>query len=120
MSTKKIAIAGTVLAVGAVFAPISAQAYSSGCAADHACIYDNADYVGLLSQRVGNRGVADVTVGQNDRMSSWANKTTYNGAWYWDAGGQGWCEPMASRTEKNYVGWFPNDTLSSWKTNGLC
>lgn len=56
----------------------------------------------------------------NDKTSSWINNTGGEAAWYQHANGSGKCHTMTRFSNNNYVGWWDNDTLTSWRTNHGC
>ncbi|WP_407639827.1 peptidase inhibitor family I36 protein [Austwickia chelonae] len=56
----------------------------------------------------------------NDRLSSWANRSKTRAAAYRDANGGGWCMNMAPEGKSGWVGEQWNDQVSSWRTNGGC
>lgn len=111
------------LALGAAYVvtgPQGAHAGSNLCDANRVCIYDRADWVGLLGQRSAGGGLVNVSSGANDLTSSWENKTSTNARFYEHADGKGFCVEMTKRLEDNYVGDAYNDKLTSWATNGGC
>ncbi len=98
----------------------SAEAGSNLCPASTACIYTDNNYVGLLGTKSGGSGLSNVSSGANDKTDSWENKTSRNGAWYYDANAGGNCHNMTSGTQNPNLGVFPSDELSSWRMNGSC
>lgn len=110
-----------VLTAGAIASTMPAQAGSSYCPSKRACIYLDANYVGLYGQKSGGSGLSNIAWADNDKMSSWENKTTRNGAWYYNSDGNGTCKDMLKGNERSYR-WLDgvNDKLSSWRMNGSC
>lgn len=98
----------------------SASAALSEVPRGYVGVFKNADYGGLLGYRSGGGGLRNMSPVANDEMSSWTNKTSYAGAWYVHADGQGACYTMNSWTDNRYVGYWFNDQASSWRTNGAC
>ncbi len=110
---------GIALTLSSLILAPSALAYQSSCAAARACLYDNANYGGWLGQRAAGNPLENISTANNDRMSSWANKTSSNGAWYEHRDGGGFCRSMWRYSEAN-VDWGVNDRASSWRVNGAC
>ena len=106
------ALAGAAL----VTVPTASTAGSSLCAGARVCIYDDANWVALLGSRAAGGGNANVSTANNDRMTSWENKTKTNARWHID----GTCRNMAKSSELYYVTSTYNDKLTSWATNGAC
>lgn len=106
--------------VGGVGLAPAVFAGSSLCAAKKVCIYDHADWVGLLGSRTNGGGAVNVASNTNDMMSSWENKTTGHSRWYSAADSSGTCRSMWALYEFNFVGSADSDRLTSWATNGAC
>ncbi|WP_169795380.1 hypothetical protein [Kribbia dieselivorans] len=86
-----------------------------------ACVYVDANWVGMFKYKWEGSGLTNVSNGDNDVMTSWENPSrTRNGAWYEDASGGGACHNMLAQRESSYVGWLSNDTMSSWRMNDAC
>lgn len=98
-----------------------ANAGSSLCPSKKACIYLDANYNGLYGQKSGGDGLTNIPWENNDKMSSWENKTSRNGAWYYNADGGGTCKDMHKGSQNSY-GFLDgvNDKLSSWRMNASC
>lgn len=105
---------------GVVLAPVPAQAGSSLCPASKVCLYDNINFSGLLGFRRARQGLMNISHVNNDRMSSWHNRTRYTAAWYYDADGKGTCRNMIPYTENPWVNRENNDKLTSWRTDRGC
>ena len=110
--------AGTVGAAVAV--PGTAFAGSNLCGPNLVCIYDNANFGAMLGSLGPGYARRDISAGNNDKLSSWENKTGTNAAWYEHGGGGGQCHNMLAYRESSYVGFWDNDEASSWQTNGSC
>ena len=109
-----LAAAGVVGTAGAAIAG------SSLCPAARVCIYVNDQFVGLMTYRGAGGALANLSSNLNDQMTSWENKTSTNGAWYYDINGGGTCRDLYSNSENSNVGASDNDQMSSWRTNGHC
>ena len=110
--------AGFLVAVLTVAQP--AQAGSNLCPASMVCLYGDQSFVGLLGYLSGGQGLHNVSSGANDKMSSWENKSTHDGAWFDDADAAGTCHNIFALSESPWVGLLNNDKLTSWRTNGHC
>ena len=122
MKSKKFILSvctGTAVVASGLIVAAPAMAYQSGCPSARACLYDNANFGGWLGQRSAGNPLENISVANNDKMSSWANKTSSNGAWYEHTNGGGQCRSMWRYSEAN-VDWGVNDTASSWRVNGSC
>lgn len=124
MRISKTAVAAgalLALATGAIASTEPAHAGSSFCPSKSACIYLDANYSGLYGKKSGGSGLSNIPWENNDKMSSWENKTTSNGAWYYNSDGHGTCKDMLKGNQRSY-GWLDgvNDNLSSWRMNGSC
>jgi hypothetical protein len=53
----------------------------------------------LLGTKGPGAARTNVSSGANDKTDSWENKTTGNGAWYYDVNGGGQCATMKARTQ---------------------
>lgn len=104
---------------GSVIATAPAMA-AELCPTNKVCLFDSRDYASLLGYRSGGLGLANMSAGANDKMSSWKNRTIYTGAWYTNANGGGSCYNLNANTNNPYVGFAFNDKASSWKTNRGC
>ena len=119
MKIKNLAI-GCTLAASSILAVPTAQAADWECGGNLVCIFDHANYGGFLGSRGSGIGLMNVSRNANDKTSSWINNTWSNAAWYHDANGQGKCHTMTQQSRNNYVGFWNNDRLSSWRTNRGC
>ena len=123
--SRKTRIALTVVGAGllslAALAP-TAQAGSPLCPGyTNACVYLDAGFNGLFGTKQAGSGLTNISTTNNDRMSSWENKSRTLGAWYANRDGGGACRTMYAVSEASYS-WLDgiNDTMSSWKMNGSC
>lgn len=123
MFTFKHFFSAAVVVAGAlaVTPVLSSQAALSDCPSARVCVFQSAGFSGaLLGYRQAGVPLQDVSLPNNDRMSSWGNKTTTNARWYQHAGGGGFCLTMAAGGTNSYVGDGYNDQMSSWATNRGC
>jgi hypothetical protein len=121
MNGVRLAVSAAIIGAGLIAsAPTIASAGNPLCSANRVCIYDSADWVGLLGERAPGNARVNVATAINDKTSSWENKTTTNARWYEAANGTGQCHTMNANREDNFVGLTDNDTLTSWATNGAC
>ena len=97
----------------------AAFAYVSPCANNTACLYATTNYQNHIVGQYGGYGLMNIVISRNDSMSSWANKTSRNAAWYEDTNGGGFCRNMPRYSELN-VAWADNDKASSWRTDRGC
>jgi Peptidase inhibitor family I36 len=111
-----VAIGSAISGAGVV----AAQAYPASCTSGQVCLYDNVGYGTELGWRGTGFHLQDISSGNNDRMSSWSNHTTSDGAWYQNPGGGGYCFTMAHLTSDSNVGALWNDQASSWKGDSSC
>ena len=118
--SKKIVGGVAALALVSGGASVALAATPSLCPSSKVCLFDRADYTSLMGYRSGGYGLANISPTNNDRMSSWANKSSSHGAWYMHANGQGSCQNMNAGARVAYVGFWFNDEASSWRTNGPC
>lgn len=120
-SRVQVMVLTALLAAGAFMLPVTAsQAGSVLCPAGTACIYVDPGFIGLIAYRQGGQGVQDVAPHEDNKTSSWENKSSQNAAWYDQAGGGGNCFRMDMGTEVSSIRWPSYDKLTSWKTNGTC
>lgn len=119
MAIKKSLVAMTV-ALASISVPPLASAYSSECGNNLVCLFDDANFGRLLGSRAPGIGLMNVSHYANDKTSSWINNTWTDAAWYKDANGQGVCSTMTRKPLENYVGFWSNDRLSSWRTDHGC
>lgn len=119
-SKSKKVFAGLLIAsaLGAGAAP--ATAALSECPSGTVCLFKDSNFSGLLGYRSGGNGLVNISYANNDEMSSWANKSNWDAAWYSDANGGGSCYDMDSQSTNSYVGYWFNDRASSWRTNTGC
>lgn len=123
MKIKKLCASLAVVAAGFGFAqPAQAalQAAPKKCGGNLVCLYAHADYGGFLGSRRAGLGLMNISPKANDKMSSWINRTTRNASWFEHTNGKGKCYTMRQNSINNFVGWPPNDTASSWRTNRGC
>lgn len=112
-------IAAGSLVVGLTVAQ-PAQAGSNLCPSSMVCLYEDQSYVALLGYLSGGQPLHNVSSGANDKMSSWENKSSHDGAWFDDANASGTCHNMFALSESPWVGLSSNDKLTSWRTNAHC
>ena len=110
-------IAAIGLAVSALGAAgsVAASAAPADCSSGRVCIYDGVNYGTQLGWRNGGFALENVSVGNADRMSSWSNNSVKNACWYININGGGTGLQMNQYTNNPDVGWFWQDSMSSWK-----
>ncbi|WP_309617106.1 peptidase inhibitor family I36 protein [Salinibacterium sp.] len=96
-------------------ATTAATAAPSDCPTNAVCIYDNANYGAQLGWRTGGFGLQDVSAGNNDKMSSWANNSVYNACWYGSTLGSGSACQMNQYSQNPDIGWPYGDSMTSGK-----
>jgi hypothetical protein len=96
-----------------------ALAGSVDCGSSRLCIYTNSNFSGLLASRTTG-GILNLIAEDDNRMDSWENKASTNGAWYDDRDGRGACNTMSANRENAYVGYFARNGMSSWRFDGAC
>ena len=107
-------------AIGLAGDAATAEAGSSLCPANMVCTYVDKNFSGLMGYRAGGGGLLNVTSLNDNKMSSWENRSSSNAAWYYGLNGTGKCLNMLAGYEFHYVQDVDNDQMSSWKTNGKC
>jgi hypothetical protein len=119
LAPKLALVVAVACALGSV-GVAAAEAYPKSCASGRVCLYDNINYSAELGWRSAGFARTDITSGNNDKMSSWSNHTTQDGAWYSDAHGGGFCFNLENKHSNPDIGFPWNDSASSWKGNGSC
>ncbi len=116
---KKLIARGAAILLGvsslAMVGVGAAVAYPGDCTSNRVCVYDNADFNTQLGWRAPGFALTNVSSGNNDKMSSWANSSSGNACWYIDVGGAGGGIDMPKHSQNSYVGATLNDKMSSWK-----
>lgn len=122
MRKLKVIVGGLALAtVPIVSMGVASAGNPSLCASSRVCIYADKNFSGLLGTRLGGGGLVTVPVSDNDKMTSYENRSsTYNARWYTNAGGGGKCLNMTKGTQDNDVSWNDDNMLSSWATDHGC
>ncbi len=117
-----VKIGGLILAagIGLSGAALVAEAGSNLCASNRVCVYVDANFSGLMGTRSPGGALVNVSSLNNDKMSSWENKTGTNAAFYYGVNGTGTCVTMKAGYEHHYVGAGANDQMSSWRTDRGC
>lgn len=121
MKTKKALtlMATAVLLAGGLLSSPAAAGTGDDCPSGAACLYDYYNFDGLLGWRNPGMPRTAISSANNDKMASWINKMSTNGAWYKDVSG-GPCFTMGANTVNSALSIFDRDTASSWKTTGGC
>lgn len=123
MKKMKIGISvGAVVVAGLAMTPtLGAQAAWSDCPSAKVCLWQNNDYSGdFLGWRSAGGGLLDISPVNDNRTSSWGNRSTTNAAFYQLAGGEGFCVPMPATSQNPDLADAFNDKASSWRTNRGC
>lgn len=86
----------------------------SDCPSNWLCLWADASYTGRML-RWSDPGTRDdlSAYGFNDQMTSWANKTNYDGRWFYNAGFTGTTRCMQPHSSAINVGSTDNDKASS-------
>lgn len=126
MRKLKLALMTGVLATGIVGGTaVAASAYTPppDCqGSTWVCIYKNANYDSRLGYRTvpfALQNMSTGTGGAANELSSYANTSTSNAAWYDKINGAGTCYNMGARTKVDEYGVFDRDRAESWKS-GSC
>lgn len=117
-----LVLGGVIAAAGLGVAPGVAMAGNSSLCNNVTwqCIYDHANFTGLLGHRIAGQGFASVPSNEDDLMSSWENRTSTNGRWFYDETQASTCRTLFKNSELYYVQEPDNDELDAWATNGSC
>lgn len=115
-------IIGSVLVLGSLgFTAGSAVAANSEyCTGAWVCVYADSNWESFMGWRGVGFALANVTLTNNDRMSSWENRTATSARWYTDANGKGSCHTMTRFSEIGNLLPWENDTMSSWSGTRGC
>lgn len=120
VGTTRVMVALAAVAATAVVSTGGTSAAGSNlCTNTSVCIYDDANWVGLLGKRSTSTGWIGVSAGANDQTSSWENDRSTGARWAWHSDHTG-CRSMPAHREDNYIAEPDNDELSAWATNGVC
>lgn len=117
-----------VVAIGAGAAVMTVQPASAGSGmctwsstnGNRACVYVDRSFVGLMAYKWEQSGLSNLDSEKREKMSSWENRSIWNGAWYPGLNGTGSCKNMHQRTEVGWVGHANNDDMISWRMNRAC
>ena len=117
----------TIIAVGAILLAslvATGEAAFAGnsayCTNAWVCVYDDSGFSKGMGWRTAGFSLQNVSLANNDKMSSWENRTGTYARWYVDINGGGDCHPMAPYSEVANVYFWENDKMSSWAGNGNC
>ncbi|MCT1460039.1 hypothetical protein M3G03_10915 [Aestuariimicrobium sp. p3-SID1156] len=91
---------------------------ASDCADKLACVYANPNFITKYEHKGGGAGLTNATA--DNVMSSFANKTYYNGAWYMGFDGRSSCYNMFKRSTTHELSSWQNDKMSSWRMDHGC
>ena len=118
----KIALAATFLVAGSLLTMGSAAmaGNSAFCTSAWVCVYEDSGFSKGMGWRSAGFSLQNVSTANNDKMSSWENRTGTYARWYVDINGGGACHPMAPYSEVSNLYLWENDTMSSWAGNGTC
>jgi hypothetical protein len=121
---KVLVSAGAMVAAGLAVTPVlTSQAAYSDCPTNKVCAWQNNNFSGdFLGYRAPGGGLVNISSGNNNRMSSWANRTLTNARWYQlaNASPEGFCANMINTSSNPDLPDSQNDKMSSWATNGSC
>jgi hypothetical protein len=93
---------------------------SAFCTSARVCVYEDSGFSKGMGWRSAGFALQNVTLANNDKMSSWENRTGTYARWYVDISGGGACHPMAPYSEVANLYFWENDTMSSWAGDGTC
>ncbi len=121
-----VGVAGA-LAAGAFGVAIPALAASpvpaATCSGNLTCTYADANYVTFLGSRSPGTGLADISLANRNKLSSWINYTSTSARFYYNTGGGGTCVTMSARNRNTVTpGVYnpDNDQAESWGFNRGC
>ena len=117
---KAFALLAAVFVIGTGAIGTSAQAWPGDCGSGRVCLYDSYDYVTQLGWRSTGFAQQNISSTNNDRMASWANHTSKNGAWYSNSNAGGDCTDMNSGVQNPALGILSRDKASSWRGTANC
>jgi hypothetical protein len=121
MNTKtKMKVAALVVAISSVIGGSAIAGNSAYCTGVRVCVYEDSGFSKGMGWRSAGFTLQNVTLANNDKMSSWENRTSKYARWYVDIDGGGNCHPMAPYSEVSNLYLFENDTMSSWAGDGTC
>lgn len=110
------------LAAGLLMLPSAGSGTLAQCTGSNMCMWGNNGFDWLIGQR--SPGVATVTnlsATVNDKMDSWANKSSsYRGCMYSNANGGGDRQLMSPVSNDDNVAPWNSDQVSSWRTRNAC
>ncbi len=122
---KAASVRNTVLVVLAVVAALmlitvrASAGTGNDCPSNTVCLYNTSTWDTLLGYRGGNQGLSNISAANNDKVSSWWNKSSWNARYYNNSNGGGLCQNMLAGTH-GAAGALTNNAASSWATNGAC
>lgn len=91
---------------------------SSYCRSGQVCFYFDANWRNGLGARTppsSGSTLVNVSFGANDQMSSWENRSSRDGRWYYHANGGTPQRCVGNNRELSYVGFSDNDEMSSFR-----
>jgi hypothetical protein len=109
-----------IIGTGAIGSSASAADWPDDCGSGRVCLYDYNNFDTQLGWKSTGFALTDISATNNDRMASWANHTSKNGAWYSNASGGGDCTDMNSGVQNAALGILSRDKASSWRGNKNC
>lgn len=115
-------IIGSALVLGALVLGNSGAfaANSQYCTGTWVCVYADSNWGSPMGWRSAGFNLQDVSLANNDKMSSWENRTGTSARWYTDASGGGACHTMTKYSEVGNLLPWENDTMSSWSGTRGC
>jgi hypothetical protein len=115
-------IFGSILVLGALVLGSSSAfaANSQYCTGTWVCVYTDSNWGAPMGWRSAGFALQDISLANNDKMSSWENRTGTSARWYTDANGGGACHTMAKFSEVGNLLPWENDTMSSWSGTRGC
>jgi hypothetical protein len=100
-------------AIPALSAPPAPR--SAECSGNRTCVYDGGTgqgagpYTGLLGSRTPGTTLANISVANRDKLSSWENFTSTGARFYYGLNGNGTCVPMYAQDSATAVSTNPDN-----------
>ncbi len=121
MVSRIVALGGAAVVAFSAAGVTYAQAQLTDCKANQVCVWRDLNYAGSpMGWRSAGGGLVNVSASNDNSMSSYANRTSTNAAWYFGKDGSGTCYTMKAGIPNSWVGNTANDKMSSWRTNRGC
>ena len=117
---KAIVAIASLVGVMAFVAP-TATAAEADCPTAKVCLFKDWSYGTLLGYRTGGFSLENISDANNDKTSSWKNRSSTNARWYTGSDATGSCNSLNSGSSNSKMNVFTqNDKLSSWSGTRSC